>query len=87
MKVVMLYRPNAEFARMVEDYMRDFDRLHNRSIEPVSLDTPRGADLARTYDIVRYPALLVTSDNGSLLKEWQGELLPQMDEVAGYLRS
>lgn len=85
MKALMLYRPNAEFARMVEEYVRDYARQRGGTIELVSLNTPAGADLARTYDIVRYPALLVTRDDGSLLKEWQGEHLPLMNEVAGYL--
>lgn len=87
MKALILYRPNAEFARSVEDYVRDYARHRAAEIELVSLDTPRGADMARAYDIVQYPALLVMRDDGGLLKEWQGPSLPLMNEVAGYLSS
>jgi hypothetical protein len=87
MKAFILYHPNAEFARRVETYAQDFLRQRGSDIELVSLDTPNGANIARVYDIVQYPALLVTTDDGSLLKNWQGERLPLMDEVAGYLHS
>ncbi len=71
---------------MVEEYARDFERQRGQTIELVSLDTVEGADMARLYGIVQYPALLVIRDDGQLLKEWQGERLPLMDEVASYLR-
>lgn len=86
MKAIALYRPKSEFARMVEEYARDFERQRGQTIELVSLDTVEGADMARLYGIVQYPALLVIRDDGQLLKEWQGERLPLMDEVASYLR-
>lgn len=86
MKAVALYRPNSEFARVVEEYARDFERRGGQALELVSLDTVEGADIARLYGIVQYPALLVIRDDGQLLKDWQGELLPLMDEVNGYLR-
>jgi hypothetical protein len=87
MKVVALYRPNSEFARTVEEYATDFERRKGRSIELVNLDTVEGSDMARLYGIVQYPALLAIRDDGQLLKEWQGERFPLMDEVAGYMNS
>ncbi len=86
MKAVALYRPKSEFARMVEEYVQDFERQRGQTIELISLDTVEGADMARLYGILQYPALLVIRDDGQLLKEWQGERLPLMDEVAGYIR-
>lgn len=41
--------------------------------------------MARLYDIVRYPAVLATRDNGEMLALWQGEQLPLMNEVAAYM--
>lgn len=81
----MLYHPESEFARSVEEYVRDFERTKGRVIEAISLETPQGADMAKLYGIVAYPALLAVRDNGELLKDWQGEILPLMNEVAGYL--
>lgn len=85
MKAVILYRPQSEFARPAEEYIREFESRRGKTIELVSLDTVEGADMAHLYDIVQYPALLVIRDDGQILKAWQGARLPLMDEVAGYL--
>lgn len=85
MKVAILYRPNSEYARSVETYARDFERQRGKSLELVSLDSVQGADMARLYDITNYPAVLALRDNGEMLNIWQGEQLPLMNEVAGYL--
>ncbi len=70
---------------MAEDYVKDFERIHaDRSIELISLDTPAGADMARLYDVVRYPAILAIADDGSLQKLWQDRPWPLMDEVSTY---
>ena len=85
MKIVALYRPNSEFARKVESFVRDFSKLRGGEIELVSLDTREGADMARLYGIVQYPAILAIQRDSSLAKEWQGDKLPLMDEVASYM--
>lgn len=85
MKAFILYHPQSESARKVEEYIRDFERRGTQTIERMSLDTKEGSDKARLYDIVQYPALVVVRDDGQLMKMWQGEQLPLMDEVAGYL--
>lgn len=85
MKVLFLYRPNSEHARTVEDFARDFSRSHGDArIELVSVDTRDGVSTATLYDIVQYPALLALTNDGQLLKEWQGEALPLMNELAYY---
>lgn len=85
MKVSILYHPESEFARAVEEYAHDFERQKGKAIELISLETKDGANLAALYDIVRYPALIVRRDNNDLVKHWEGEPLPLMNEVAGYL--
>lgn len=84
----MLYHPASEHSRRVEEYKRDFERSQNSgSIELVSLETREGADMARLYDIVRYPAVLaITEHDKVLMKLWQDERLPLMSEVASYAR-
>ena len=85
MKVVVLYRPNSEHARKVEEFARDFTHSNtNRKIELVSLDTRDGASTATLYDIMQYPAVLALRDDGQILKEWEGDMLPLMQEVAHY---
>lgn len=69
---------------MVEEYAHDFERTRGKKIELLSLETREGANLATTYDVVRYPALLVIKDGGELLKYWEGDGLPLKDEVSAY---
>lgn len=85
MKVIALYRPKSEHARLVEEYARDFERQRGKAIELLSLDTRDGAEKANLYGIMQYPALVAVRDDGQLLRDWQGERFPLMDEVAAYL--
>lgn len=84
MNIVVLYHPNSDHARTVEDYARDFSRQTGDKIELISLETTAGADKARMYDIVRYPAVMAISDSGELMKAWQGPVLPLMNELSFY---
>ncbi len=88
MKVVILYRPVSEHARMVDEFVREFERREpSRKVELVSLDTREGAAMARLYDVTQYPAIVALKDDGQLLQFWQGEQLPLMNEVAVYSNS
>ncbi len=87
MKVVILYRPNSEHARVTEDYIRDFkSRNPDAHLEILSLDTVEGSSKAELYDIVDYPAILAIQPDGTPQKIWQGAVLPLMDEVASFAR-
>ena len=85
MKLIVLYHPHSESARLIEEYVADIQRRRNVKVDLVSLETREGADLASLYDIVRYPAILATDDVGRPLKDWQGEQLPLRDEVLSYV--
>lgn len=86
MRLCFLYHPASDHRRIVEEYAHEFGRNHSTGIELVSLETKEGAEMARVYDVVQYPALLAIEDTGSLAQYWQGDTLPLMDEVAGYAR-
>jgi hypothetical protein len=88
-KLLILYRPNSEHATSVESFVRDFQRQHNlgNKVEMLSLNTRDGAATATLYDVMQYPAILALADDGSVLNLWQGDSLPLMDEVAGYIYS
>lgn len=86
MKALILYRPNSEHARKVEEFLHLFSRLHpEKKTELVNLDTREGSTMATLYDVVQNPAVVAVKDDGSVLKIWQGEQMPLMDEVAAYL--
>jgi len=86
MRTVILYHPNTEFAGMAQDYARDYKRGHEdrTDIELLSLDGVEGSEMAKLYDIVRYPAILVIAEGGGLQKLWQDRPFPLFDEVAAY---
>jgi hypothetical protein len=86
MRVVVIYRPNSENARQVEDYITDFNRFHpGAEMEVQSIDTVEGAEMARVYGIMEYPALLAIKDDGQLQQYWMGaDKLPLMNDLAYY---
>jgi hypothetical protein len=85
MRVVILYHPKREFAGLVEDFKRDFEARHqDGQMELISLETTEGAEMAKLYDVVRYPAILAMSDDGQLQRLWQDRPFPLIDEVAAY---
>jgi thiol-disulfide isomerase/thioredoxin len=88
MRTIILYHPKDEFAGLAQDYKRDYETKHpGQKIELVSLDEVEGSEMAKLYDIVRYPAILVVAKDGSLQKMWQDRPFPLLDEVASYSRA
>jgi hypothetical protein len=85
-KLLILYRPNAEHATEIETFVREFQRRFEagKKIELMSIDTRQGAAEASLYDILSYPAILALADDGSVLNTWVGMPLPLMNDVAGY---
>jgi len=84
-KVLILYRPRSEYATEVESFIRDFKLRHEGGrMEVLDVDSRDGMATASLYDVMRYPAILTLRDDGSVLKSWEGEQLPLMDEVAYY---
>jgi hypothetical protein len=90
MKVLVLYRPDSEFARGVEEFLRGLREVHNlddHNLQVLNYDSREGAATASMYDIMTQPAILVTADDGGYVKHWEGNDLPLMDEVASYIYS
>ncbi len=86
MQVIFLYRPQSEHARMIEDYKNDLvARYPDIKTKDFDIDSREGMDIAKLYDIVRYPAILVVRGDGQLMNYWQDEILPTKDEVISYL--
>ena len=74
----------------MESFVRDFQQRHGvdeRKLEMLSLNTRDGAATASLYDVMQYPAILAIANDGSILNMWEGDRLPLMDEVAGYIYS
>lgn len=84
MRVLIIYREASEQARAVTDFLREYARRTGRTLEAVDPDTPEGSHLCRMYDVVEYPTVLATSDNGTLLQMWRGLPMPLINEVSYY---
>ncbi|HZL07787.1 MAG TPA: hypothetical protein VFC50_01180 [Candidatus Dormibacteraeota bacterium] len=85
MKVLILYRPNSEHGRLIEEFIHEYQQRHQSDrLEVLSLDTREGSATATLYDVMQYPAILVLQTDGYVQKIWQGDSLPMMDEVASY---
>lgn len=85
MRTLVLYHPKSEFAGKVEEFQHEFQGRHpDKKVELISLETKEGAEMAQTYDVVRYPAIMVLGPNGELQKFWQDQPFPLVDEVAAY---
>jgi hypothetical protein len=87
MKLLALYRPQSEFARIVEEYARDIERQQGLKMELMSVETRDGSAFASLYDIMQYPAIIVLKDDGQMQQMWAGGVMPLMNEVAGYVRA
>jgi hypothetical protein len=84
MKVVVVYKAESDYARIVVDWLQDFTRQTGKAIEAVDPDTAEGASLCRTYDIVEYPTLLAIDGDGRIQNSWRGTMLPTISEVSYY---
>lgn len=85
MKVLVLYRPQSEHARRTEEFVQNIKRQHGLSLEVIDVDSREGLAAASLYDVMMYPAVLVTSLDGQLIKLWSGEEVPPMpNEVVAY---
>lgn len=88
MKVLVLYRPNSERGRVVEEFVRELEhRISGATVEVVNIDSRDGSATASLYDIMQNPAILVLQNDGYMHKAWQGmDVPPLIDEVASYAR-
>ncbi len=84
MKVVMLYRPQSEFARGAEEYVREFEHRTSKIIEVIDIDSPEGIHYMQIYQVMDHPTFLALSNDGSLLQAWSGRPLPLINEVSAY---
>ncbi|NBU34505.1 hypothetical protein EB118_11975 [bacterium] len=83
MKIVILYKPNSDHGRVVEEYLHEFAvRNPEVSFNALSVETREGANTATLYDVMQYPSMLALRQDGSIAKSWQGLPLPLINDVA-----
>jgi hypothetical protein len=59
MKVVVIYRPDSEYARIVETFIHEYQIRHDdKKLEVLNVDSREGSATASLYDIMQQPAIL-----------------------------
>lgn len=86
MSVMVFSRENSEYARRVAEFLHDFERRTRTSIDEMSPDSLRGAELSKLYGIVEYPTIIAITSDGQLRNMWRGLPLPTIDEVSYYVQ-
>jgi hypothetical protein len=86
MRLTILYREHSDHARAVSEFVGTMRRCYpGKKIELLDIDTRAGASEAALHGVVQYPALIITSYEGRVMNQWEGDNLPTIDEVAGQL--
>ncbi|MEI6248987.1 MAG: hypothetical protein WCP00_00095 [bacterium] len=86
MKLIILYRPNSENSLAIENYCATLKKeIYGINIEILDIDSVDGADKAKIYGVISYPAFVVTRDDGQVQNIWEGESYPTKDELESYL--
>jgi hypothetical protein len=85
MKAVILYKPNSEMESSVQDYIREFAHQTGKTIALVDSDSVQGIEIAKLYDIVQFPSIVVFRDDGSFIESWlDREKWPTVSELSFY---
>ncbi len=82
MKVFMLRKNNqpdeVSFNRLKTNL--EEIRIVPKILDP---DSPEGVDFISLYDVVDFPAVLITKDDGGLIQRWQAQL-PSAAEISHF---
>lgn len=86
MRVVVVYKDQTDYTRTVLDYLHDFEKQTGHTLETLEPDTLDGVQFCNTYDVVEYPTIVATSDDGVMQKTWNGLPLPTIMELSYYVQ-
>jgi hypothetical protein len=86
MRVVVVYKDEHDYTRTVIDFLRDFEHQTGHVLETIDPDSVEGTLFCNTYEIIDYPAIIATSDDGAMQNTWNGLPLPTISEVSYYVQ-
>lgn len=84
MRTAVIYKENTEYARTVADFLHDFEYQTGHQLETIDPETHDGVQFCELYDILEFPTIIATSDDGTIQKMWQGLPLPTINELSYY---
>ena len=80
----LLYNRNTHGERLTSELARRLER-EDVGTDLIDADSPRGVQLAESYDLLGRPAVLLIKNDGAPMQSWQGEdQLPSPADI-GYL--
>ena len=83
MTIYALYNKGTAAERVAADLVRRLQDEQRIEAELLDADSPRGIQLAESYDVMGRPALIVIKDDGAPVQVWQGEdSLPSPADVS-----
>ena len=85
MRVFALFRPNTDQETRLNELNRELFRRSNNQIEIVCVDSREGSELAKVYDIMRFPAVVAVDLDGHVQSLWDDESLPLINDISYYL--
>lgn len=85
MKTVVLYKPESEHATIVDTFARDFKMQTGKDVALMDAESVEGSELCKLYDIVDYPAIIATDEEGKIQNSWIGLPLPLISELSYYV--
>lgn len=85
MRIVCVWREDADYSRAVEEWITMFERTTGREVESISPDGREGVAFCESYDVVEYPTIMALREDGGVAASWRGKELPLFDEVAYWL--
>ena len=84
MRVVVVYKQQTDYARQVDTFLGDFERLTGHQLEVIDPESLPGISFCETYDIMQYPTVIALTDTGQVQAKWAGLPLPTVNEVSAY---
>lgn len=85
MKAMLFYRSNSDHERAAQEYVRDFARHTGKDLPVIDVNSREGTYLAELYDVMKFPSIVATDDEGKMLQTWSEDMLPRFDEVSYYV--
>ncbi|MBQ8992106.1 hypothetical protein IJ103_00340 [Candidatus Saccharibacteria bacterium] len=84
MRVVVLTKEGYDYSSTVDAFITELES-GGGEVERLDPDTYEGESLARSLDILEFPAVVVVDANGTAIQQWLGVPLPPVSEVAYYI--
>jgi len=87
MKVVILYQPESEHDTRVQEYVEDFRRVTGRELTLLDAYSKEGVELAKTHDILQFPAIVVVENDGGFVESYtELDKWPTASELSYYAK-